>query len=100
MAAAPLSLDIPHRQIIINFDVADPNSPYHHRVLLFRVRGSRWCVLTPDLDCHVEDLDEVVHYVIPRATRFPVYAVNAGLCHFDPTPAAVLDEQVRLAKQE
>ena len=90
MAAAPVSLDIPNHQVIINFDAADPNFPYHHRVLLFRVREGQWCVLTPDLDRHVEDLDQVEHYVIPRASRFPAYAVNAGLYHLDPIPAAVL----------
>lgn len=98
--AAPSSLDIPNHQIIINFDAADPNFPYHHRVLLVRVRDAQWCVLTPDLDRHVEDLDQVEHYVVPRATRFPAYAVAAGLYHFDPLPAAVLKEHIRLAKQE
>ena len=100
MAAAPLSLDIPHRQIINNFVAADPSFPYQHRVLLFRVCGGRWCVLTPDPDYYVEDLERVEHYVVPRATRFPAYAVNAGLYHFGPLPAAVLVERARLAKQE
>ena len=100
MAAAPSSLDIPIHQIIINLDAADPNFPYHHRVLLVRVRDAQWCVLTPDLNRHVEDLDQVEHYVIPRASRSPTYAVNAGQYHVDAIPAAVLKEHIRPAEQE
>ena len=51
---APLSLDIAEPQILFGFP--DDLFPYHHRILLQQISGSRWVVATPTLAVHEEDL--------------------------------------------
>lgn len=103
LAGEPLSqgdtsLDIPEPQVV-RFFPQDP-IPYHHRVLLRQVQGSRWVVLMPDLDLEIEDLSEYTVRALGRAAPFPsgfgqVYA-------FDPVDDGVwlsLRAEARLPKR-
>ena len=51
------SLDIPERQILLYFE-GDLATPWHHRILMERIGGSRWIVVTPTFDIEVVDLTE------------------------------------------
>ena len=95
------TLDIPQTQIVVHYGPqADADCPYHHRVLLFRVSGSQWVILTPDHDRYVEDLEELEYTVVRRNTAFPDHCITEGLYHFDPLDQALLRLQIRSAKEE
>eukprot|EP00974_Lingulodinium_polyedra_P024441 2366040-Lingulodinium_polyedra.AAC.1 len=51
-----MALDIEEPQVLINFP--DDPVPWHHRVLLRRLRDAVWVVLTPDGELQVEDLGD------------------------------------------
>ena len=54
----------------------DPAYPWHHRLLLLRVEGSRWIVATPTLDLEVTDLQEAEDLVtLQRDGEFPAACV-------------------------
>ena len=67
-------MDIEEPQVLISY----PDDPirWHHRVLLRRLQGSTWVVLTPDEEVEVADLAE--HQILPLARDAPVPAVAAG----------------------
>jgi hypothetical protein len=92
-----ISLDIPESQVLVNF----PNDaiPWHHRVLLFRIEGSKWVVLTPDGDIQVIDLKSRDLRALSRNS--PIPRGLGGSYVFDPIDAeklvAVRAEARRLA---
>lgn len=51
------TLDIPERQILVYFE--NNRVPWHARILLVRVSGSRWIWATPTFEIQREDLSEV-----------------------------------------
>ena len=64
-----LTLDIPERQIMVNYP--NDNFLWHHRILILRLDGSRWLVITPTRDCHEEDFAGVLILPLGRASQFP-----------------------------
>ena len=64
-----MSLDVPERQVLVYF-IGD-QVPYHHRVLIAQVEGSRWIVLTPDFELEAVDLSTYSLRAVARATPFP-----------------------------
>ena len=91
MAAAgeEVSLDIPERQVLLYF--AGDAVPWHHRILMERVSGSRWIVVTPTFDLEVVYLAEAEdvrpierNSYMPEACR-PVFA-------FEPVDLVELDQ--------
>ena len=83
------SLDIPERQVLILF-IGDA-IPWHHRILMVRISGSRWIVITPTFDIEVTDLAEVDdvrpverNSAMPEACR-PVFS-------FEPIEMVELDQ--------
>jgi hypothetical protein len=53
-AADEYSLDIPERQVLIYYD--GDAIPWHHRILMERIEGGRWIVVTPTFDIQIADL--------------------------------------------
>ena len=72
---AEIALDISEAQVCIEFP-DDPNYSWHHRVLLSKLDGGRWVVLTPDGDVEVSDLS--AHRVVPLTRGKAVPARVAG----------------------
>ena len=100
MAEQPTSLDIQQTQVLIDYSDHDRDSLFHHRILLHRVEGSTWYVLTPDHDRYTIDLSELSYHLVPKASRFPQWAIDDGLYYFDPIDAATLNAFVRSSKEE
>jgi hypothetical protein len=73
----------------------DPNFSWHHRILLTKLDGGRWIVLTPDGDVEVEDL--TAHRCIPLVRGKAVPARVAGDIYL---LAAVSDADLRTAAAE
>lgn len=55
--AEPRALDIGERQVLVLF--AGDRVPWHHRLLMERISGSRWLVVTPTLELEISNLDQV-----------------------------------------
>ena len=92
-----MSLDIKDKQILVRYD-DDDYFTWHHRVLLHRVAGSLWIVLTPDLS--VQRLDLAAESILPlaRADKIPARALND--CYlFDSLSAQELSTAKSQAKQ-
>ena len=71
------TLDIPERQLLVDF-VDDPNGFFwHHRILLHHVKDTLWIIATPDRS--VQGLDVFRHRLImlSRKSAFPADTVNA-----------------------
>ena len=84
-----MSLDVPEPQILIAYP-EDPAFTWHHRVLLRRLTGATWVVLTPDEEVQVEDLSH--HSVIAMARNSPVPADVGDDCYLCPsTVSTTLD---------
>ena len=95
------ALDIAYTQVVVHVGVAiDRLCPYHHRVLLRRVSGASWVVLTPLFERFVMDLDEHEYALVRRNAIFPDYTIEAGLIYFDPLEQAELRQHVRAAREE
>ena len=91
------TLIIPEPQILLHF----PNDPggfyHHHRILLHKIGGGQWVLLTPDLELAVEDLSVRRHRVLGRHAPFPADIIDE--CYvFDDLTKAELERQKRLAK--
>ena len=99
MEESPWTLDIAQPQILIHYGYDDRES-YHHCVLLFRVRGSLWTVLTPDMERCDVDLAAHEYHNLQRLGKFPTFAFSNGLYHFDPIEPGELTEHLRAAKDE
>ena len=72
-----MSLDIDEPQILINYP--DDAFPWHHRVLLRRLRDAVWLVATPDGNVEATDLAVQPLVALGRAAPVPVNAV--GRCY-------------------
>ena len=72
---AEVTLDILERQILVE-NVGDPLS-YYHRILAVYVSGSRWAVISPTLELHVEDFGGVN---IVRLLRHSEFHKGDGEC--------------------
>ena len=98
---SPWTLDIAQPQILINYGYDDRES-YHHCVLLYRVRGSVWTVLTPDMERYNVDLADpcLEYHNLQRLGKFPTFAFTGGLFYFDPFEPGELTHQLRAAKDE
>ena len=91
------SLNIPEPQILLHFPEDAGGYFHHHRILMHRVSGSQWVLLTPDLELEVADLSARRHRILPRHGVFP--ADIADECYvFDEVPRAEMERQRRMAK--
>lgn len=54
--------------------------PYHHRILMCRLREATWIVATPEGDLQVDELSEFQIFPLMRAEAIPKIAEAAG-CH-------------------
>ena len=90
-----MTLDIDLKQIFVQYD-EDENFTWHHRVLMKRIEGTSWVVLTPDLE--VEVLDLAGRQVLPlrRRAPFPAAQINDAYI-FDPIVPGDLDHAKREA---
>ena len=68
---APHSLDIAEPQIL--FGPPDDPLPYHHRILVHRIRGSRWVVATPTAR---DDIDSVDAFSEFPAACLPIFGIS------------------------
>jgi hypothetical protein len=91
---AELALDIAEAQVAIEF-ADDPNYSWHHRILLAKLDGGRWIVLTPDGDVEVADLS--AHRVVPLTRGKAVPARVAGDIYL---LAVLSDADLRVAGAE
>lgn len=91
------SLNIAEPQILLNFPNDANGVVHHHRVLLHKIGGGQWVVLTPDLDLEVVDLSSARHRVLARHAPFPADMVDDSYV-FDDLPKAELERQKRLAR--
>ena len=91
------SLDIPERQILVYYE--DDDIPYHVRVLIAQVSGSRWIWCSPDLDCECVDLADFYITPLVRNQSFARDLARAGIYAVDnPLPeqdAAKMREEGR-----
>ena len=91
------SLNIAEPQVLLNFP-HDPNGVvHHHRVLLRKIGGGNWVVLTPDFDLEVVDLSTSRHRVLARNAPIPDDLVDESYV-FDEISKAELERQKRLAR--
>lgn len=82
MATEPRALNIDAEQCLVHFDNAEP-LPWHHRILLRRLRRSSWIICTPDGDMYAEALSE--HHVRPLRRHAPFPRDIASVVYaFDP----------------
>jgi hypothetical protein len=82
------ALDIPERQVLIYYEL-DP-VPWHHRILMERVSGARWIVVTPTFAIEVTDLSEAEDVrTLERYGEMP--AECRPLFSFEPIDMADLD---------
>ena len=64
------TLDIPERQVLLNFD--EDHYEWHARILLLALGAARWICCTPTFDIEIEDFaDETVH-PLSRNSSFPM----------------------------
>jgi hypothetical protein len=97
MANVARTLDIEEKQVLARYD-EDDYFTWHHRVLLKRLEGSKWLVLTPDLGVEVCDLSVRPMVPLRRAAPFPA-AQAADAYIFDPITPVELDEAKREARR-
>lgn len=91
------SLNIAEPQILLHFPHDANGVLHHHRVLLHKIGGGQWVVLTPDLDLEVADLSVARHRVLARHAPFPADLVDDSYV-FDDLSKAELERQKRLAR--
>ena len=63
------TLDIPERQLLVDFFNGPNGFRWHHRVLLLHVRDTTWVVCTPDLS--VQGLDVATHRLVMLSRNSP-----------------------------
>ena len=91
------SLNIPDPQILLHFPHDAGGYYHHHRVLLHKIGGGSWVVLTPDEELEVVDLNARRHRVLGRHAPFPA-DILAECYVFDELSKAELERQRRLAR--
>eukprot|EP00974_Lingulodinium_polyedra_P019105 1846897-Lingulodinium_polyedra.AAC.1 len=89
-----LTLDITELQVALHFP--DDELNYHHRILLKRLDGPSWIVLTPDFDLERVDLGRQAHTVLERNQPFPDELAHS-LYAFDPISRQQLNTYKRRA---
>lgn len=73
-----MALNIEEPQVLLQFD--DDPVPYHHRILIRRLKEATWVVVTPEGDLQVENLADYAMLPLMRAGAIPSVAGAAG-CH-------------------
>ena len=91
------TLNISEPQVLVHFPNDGHGFYYHHRILLHKVSGGRWVILTPDLDQEIHDLNNQRHVVLGRNSLFPVHLAQE--CYvFDEITKNELERQKKIAK--
>ena len=95
MANRPLTLDVPERQVLIDF-FDDPNGLlWHHRLLLQEAATPGvWVASSPDWEVERLDLNNHRTVALPRAGEFPRQR-RGQIYHFDPRGDEVELRRVR-----
>ena len=91
------TLNIADPQVLFHYPGDVNNLNYHHRVLLHKIGGGKWVVLSPDLELSGADLTTQRHVVLGRHSFFPAN-IFAECYVFDELSRGELDRQRRLAK--
>ena len=91
------TLNIADPQVLFHYPGDVNNLNYHHRVLLHKIGGGKWVVLSPDLELSVADLTTQRHVVLGRRSFFPAN-IFAECYVLDELSRGELDRQQRLAK--
>ena len=84
MAAELKTLDVPERQVLVDFWEDEDGYFWHHQLLLLQAsQAGRWLVATPDLEVQLADLS--THRVVPlqRSDVFPA-TYRGTIYAFDP----------------
>ena len=91
------SLNIGEPQVLLHFPNDANGFVWHHRILLHKVGGGVWVVLTPDLELETADLSTHRHKILGRHAPIP-QDVAPDSYIFDELPKPELERQKRLAK--
>ena len=85
------TLDIPERQLLVDFFDDENGFLWHHRILMVHVTGTVWIVVTPDLSVQQLDVATKRLVVLPRNGPFPAdrAAATYACDPADFTPAEV-----------
>ena len=94
---ADYTLDVPEVQILVHYPLDGDGFFWHHRLLLHRIDGAAWFVLTPDHDIVRHDLNGIAHRVLSRRAPFPEDISHEVYAH-DPIGRTQLDAFRRQAK--
>lgn len=78
-----MALNIEEPQILLQYD--DDAVPYHHRILIRRLKEATWVVVTPEGELQVETLADYSMLPLMRAGSIPTVAEAAG-CHLFSQP--------------
>lgn len=91
------SLNIADPQVLLHFPNDGNGFYHHHRVLLHKIGGGQWVLLSPDLELEVVDLSVRRHRVLGRHAPFPGDIIDE--CYvFDEVSKAELEKQRKLAR--
>lgn len=91
------TLNISDPQVLLHFPLDAGGFFHHHRILLHKIGGGQWVLLTPDLELEVVNLSTHRHRVLARHAPFPADIVDE--CYiFDEIGRAELERQRRLAR--
>lgn len=91
------TLNISEPQVLFHYPGDGDGLNYHHRVLLHKIGGGRWIVLSPDLELSAADLNVQRHIVLARNSAFPP-DIEDECYTFDALSRNELDRQKRLAR--
>ena len=78
-----LTLDVAFPQILLNVPADANGYTEHHRLLLHKLSPGRWVACSPDFDLEILDLNNRVHTVLGRRSRFPDHLADVVYA-FDP----------------
>ena len=71
VTATAVALDVSEKQLLAHFP-EDRQFPWHHRVLMFRIKDSQWVICTPTLSVKIEDISEYMDFhILGWAAPFP-----------------------------
>ena len=99
MAAAARTLDLPQKQVLIDFYDDEDGYYWHHRVLCHSVSPGTWVAITPDLEATSCNLNDHRVIALPRAGPFPRRQVQEGCYHFGNVDAQEWRAAVQSAKE-
>jgi hypothetical protein len=92
-----LTLDVAFPQILLNVPADANGYTEHHRLLLHKLSPGRWVACSPDFDLEILDLNNRVHTVLGRRSRFPDHLADVVYA-FDPISRSDLENLRRQAK--